>query len=144
MELVIRYILFLAAIDFILTLFWLYRWQSSSFLKKFKRRIPIKLIEANPIIRHGIEKFGLYPGATLGYAFIFMIQILLARLRNIDTWVWLEIGAIGLSWFIVAVLFGAIVSHMKNNVETDNDHIIKMTKAYNEEVNKNAKREKTH
>ena len=132
MEFVIRLILSLALIDFVLTLFWIYRWQSASFLKKFKLRVPLKLIEANPIVRHGIEKFGLYPGATLGYAFVFMIQILLAGIHFV------------VAWIIVAILLGAVVAHIKNNITTNNGHIIKMTKAYNKEISKREKHEETH
>ncbi len=134
MELVIRLILSLASIDFVLTLFWVYRWQSSKFLRKFKLRVPIRLIEANPIINHTIKSFGVYPGLVLGYAIVLMIQILLAGVRNVETWRWLEICAIGLSWFIVAVLLGAVIGHVRNNITTNNGHIIKMTRAYNKKM----------
>ncbi len=118
METVIELILMLALVDFILTVLWIYRWQSSKFLKKFKRRIPIKDIEANPIIRHIIEKFGLYPGVVLGYLIVLIIQIALAKLHYV------------VAWIVVAVLILAIISHIVNNTTT-NKYIEKLTKKYN-------------
>ena len=119
MELTIKLILILALVDFILTVFWIYRWQSSKNLEKSKKRIPIKDIEANPIIRKTIEKFGLYPGVVLGYFMVLIIQIALAKLHYVAAWI------------VVVVLSLAIISHIVNNYTTTNRYIKKLTKKFN-------------
>lgn len=125
MELVIRLILIFAFIDFLLTLLWIYRWRSASYLKIFKKRIPVKLFEANIIVNHFIKNFGLYPGATLGYFLVVTIQIALANLH----WI--------MAWIIFMILIWAILGHIKNNLTTTEKYIVKITKAYNKKLERN-------
>jgi len=122
MELVIRLILILASIDFVLTLFWIYRWQSSKFLKNHKLRVPVRIIEANPIVNHMIKNFGVYPGTILGYPIVVLIQFAIARIHNI------------LAWIVFGVILWAVTKHTINNFKTPDKHIKKMTRAYNKKM----------
>lgn len=119
MEIAFKLILILAAIDFTLTAFWLYRWQNSRFLRKFKRRVKTDLLEANPIINHGIKHFGVYPGLFMGYCFTLLIQFGLAKIHNV------------IAWGVVGILVWHILIHIKNNITTRNGYILKMTAAHN-------------
>ncbi len=122
MEIVIKLILILASIDLFFTLIWIYRWQSSKCIKKFKTKLPVNLFEANPIINHTIKYFGTYKGTVLGYFALVLIQIAIASLHNI------------LAWIVFTVLVWAIQGHIRNNIKTSNKYIIEMTKKYNEEL----------
>lgn len=116
----------LALTDLILTVFWVYRWNSSKYVSMFKHKIPFRLIEANPIVRYFVENrekgSSLYIPIFFGYAVVFMIQLLLLAVH----WI---LGAI-----VFGFLLGAIVLHVVNNIKTSNKHIIKMTVAYNKKM----------
>lgn len=112
----------LALIDFILTLIWVYRWRSSKYVKQFNNKIPLNLIEANPIINHLSYSFGIYGGIFSGYCILFLIQIALGSFHAIT------------GFLVILVLLWAIRGHIKNNLKTSNKHIIKMTIAYNEKL----------
>lgn len=109
----------LATIDLFLTLIWIYRWNDSKYVRMFKYKIPIHLIEANPIIRLTVKHLGLYSGTLVGYVIVFTIQLILFRMH----WI--------LSIIVILVLFMGISLHLKNNYFTSNQKIIKLTIAFN-------------
>lgn len=128
----LKIITLLAIVDYILTVIWTYRWNSSPYVKEFKHKIPFKLIEANPIIRYFVnsgKNHNLYITLTFGYAVVYLIQLGLLALSPI------------LGFLVTAVLIGAIISHTLNNKKTSNKHIIKMTMEYNKEINKKRKKD---
>lgn len=111
----------LASLDYVLTIFWIYRWNSTPDIRKLKHKLPLKLIEANPIIQSIAEmnkSFGLYVGVTLGYSVVFLIQVSLLALH----WI---IGLI-----VCVFLLGAVLLHLFNNLNTTNEHIAKIVVAY--------------
>lgn len=119
----IQLLIVLAAMDLILTIVWIYRWHSAAYVRKFKHKIPLRLIEANPIIRMTTGQLG-YVGTVAGYAFVFLIQVALFQLH----WI--------LANIVIIILILANGIHVKNNIKTSNEHIIKVTKKYNEVLKK--------
>jgi len=115
-------LILLALTDYFLTMFWIHRWNTSPYIKHFKHKLPISLIESNPIIRYTTKHFGLYIGTTIGYSFIFLVQIALLNLNVL------------LGLVVLFILAWAIQGHIKNNINTSNKHIIKMTLEYNQQL----------
>lgn len=115
-------LIILASFDFLLTLIWVHRWRHSKYVRQFKHKIPMKLIEANPIIvkladaNASIHSFF---SIFIGYAFVFLIQLALLSLH----WI--------LAFLVIAVLVWAITIHIRNNIRTTNRYIIQMTIEYN-------------
>lgn len=128
---ILKILIILAVTDYFLTIFWVWRWNDSPGVRKFKHKIPFKLIEANPLIRSIVENtknYGLYFGITVGYAIIFLLQLGLYALH----WV--------LGSLVCAFLLGAIFLHWFNNMNTQNEKIIKITKAYNDKLKEKKKK----
>jgi len=125
-------LILLALTDYLLTVFWIYRWNSSIYVRQFKYKLPIELIESNPVIRYTSKHFGLYPGVVVGYALLFTVQIALLNLNVL------------LGLVVMFILAWAIQGHIKNNLNTSNKHIIKITMEYNKQLfKKKTKRGKT-
>lgn len=127
-QLILPILSVLASIDFLLTLFWVYRWKGSK-SKKFKKTVPLKLIEANPIINSFANYFeSPLVGILFGYMVVFVLQISLIGL--------LEILYIPI--FIYLII--AIVGHIKNNLKTSDKYIIDITKEYNKRTRKTTRK----
>lgn len=122
MELVLKIISIGWILDLILTSIWIYRWKLRKRLKRFKKTIPIKLIEANPIIRKAIEDLGIILGLVMGFWILFLIQIGLGTFHIITALI------------VIAIQTGAIIGHIKNNLNTSNDHIDYITSKYNKKL----------
>lgn len=116
----------LAITDYMLTMFWIRRWYDSNYLSHLKYRIPVKLIERNPLIRVFVSLKGKNTPwtimVTLGYLVVYMIQTGLFIIN------------IFLGLLVCILLMVAIVGHVINNLKISDEYILKVTEAYNKRI----------
>ena len=118
----IKALILLATLDLILTFAWIAKWNYSKVVKDFKHKIPVKLIEANPIIRKSIKDFGIEMGLAIGYIFVFIIQLALVMLH------------VALAFIVLTFLSLANILHIKNILGTSDEYVEKITREYNERM----------